>query len=202
MKQDINQKIGASAGLVANPSLSQNIGFTNIYEFECLDKDGNVKWTDTTQNIVVTEGLNHVLDVSFFGATQFHAGATNWYCGIADEDVDTGKDPTNTLANVLPYSGGTSANGWKEISNDTDAPSRQSIIWDALGSGSSIINSTTKATFSGFTASFNVGGAFVCNAATGTSGVIYGVAPFSYGARLVAIEDTINVTITINLTSN
>jgi hypothetical protein len=54
------------------------INLKNIWKVTCLDKDGNVKWTEDKKNLITTAGLNHILD------TQFHAGTatTTWYIGL------------------------------------------------------------------------------------------------------------------------
>ena len=55
-----------------------NIGLANFWKVTCLDKDGNVKWEENKKNIIVTAGLNHILDTQFHATTQ----NTTWYIGL------------------------------------------------------------------------------------------------------------------------
>ena len=55
-----------------------NLGLKNIWNIKCFDSEGNLKWDVTKKNLVVTEGLNHVLSSTFDGATQI----TAWYVGL------------------------------------------------------------------------------------------------------------------------
>ena len=53
-------------------------GLSTHYRVECHDKDGNMKWVEEFDNLVVTAGLNDSLDKHFKGSTYTAA----WYVGI------------------------------------------------------------------------------------------------------------------------
>ena len=55
-----------------------DIGLANYWKVTCLDADGNVKWEENKKNIIVTAGLNHILDTQFHATTQ----VTTWYIGL------------------------------------------------------------------------------------------------------------------------
>ena len=49
-------------------------------EVMCYDKYGNVKWDDVIENLVTTQGKNHIIDTYFNGSS--YTGA--WYVGLID----------------------------------------------------------------------------------------------------------------------
>lgn len=185
-------KTGMSAGasIIANPSVSEKLGFHNVYTFECYDSEGNLKWEEEVTNIVTNEGINHVLDVVFDGATPI----TSWYCGLTQGTVTV--NAADTLASHA---------GWVEQTGITDNPARDLVNFDTLSAGQvSIDNSENVATFtfSDISGDVTVGGAFLCSSASGTSGILYGVADFSGNDRTISQGDVVNVLVNIQLTSS
>lgn len=158
-------------------SLHKNL--STHYVVECLDKFGNVKWVDEFDNTVVTEGLNDSLD-KHFKASGYTAA---WYVGLTDGT------PSFAAGDDL-----TTHAGWAEVTDYSEG-SRQTLTLGSV-SGGSVDNSASKASFS-INGSATVGGAFICTAATGTSGILYGGAAFTGGDRSVANGDTLNVTVTL-----
>ena len=54
------------------------------WNFECYDKDGNLKWAEMDRpNTITNEGLNAWLDIMFHGATQI----TTWYIFPVETDT-------------------------------------------------------------------------------------------------------------------
>jgi hypothetical protein len=51
------------------------------------------------------------------------------------------------------------------------------------------------------TGSATIAGAFLCNVASGTSGILFSAGDFSAGDKVVANGDTLNVTYTFSLTA-
>jgi len=151
----------------------------NYYVIECYDKKGNLKWTDKIINDVVTEGLNDNLDKYFKGSAYTAA----FYIGL------TGGAPVTVAAGDTLVS----HPGWTEVADYSG--DRQGLVLGAVSAGS-VDNSANKAQFS-ITGIATVGGAFVCTAATGTSGVLYGVGAFTGGDKSVESGDTLNVTVTL-----
>ena len=156
-----------------------NLGLVNYWKVTCLDKDGNVKWEENEKNIIVTAGLNHILDVQFHATTQ----VTTWYIGLkAAGSVAAG----DTMS---------SHSGWAELTGYSG--DRKAWTEGAASSGS--MTNGTSVDFS-VTGSATVAGAFLNTAATGTSGIIYGVVDFS-SARAVISGDTLQVTVTVTAAS-
>ena len=156
-----------------------NLGLANYWKVTCLDKDGNVKWEENEKNIIVTAGLNHVLDVEFHATTQ----VTTWYIGLKAAGTPIAAD---TMASHSSWAESTGYAGdrkeWTE--------------------GASSAGSMTNASSVDFTinATATIAGAFLNTAATGTAGTLYGVVDFS-SARAVISGDTLQVTVTVTAAS-
>ena len=145
-----------------------------IFRIKCVDKHGALKWEDEAKNLVVNEGLYHILDTEFTGGTP----VTTWYIGLANSSPSPAAN--DTLA---------SHGGWTENSNYTG--NRQE--WDETRSGATVSNSASKASFPITSDSQTLGGAFLCSVATGTSGTLMSVAAFSGGDKSADNGDTIEV---------
>ena len=148
-----------------------------IFEADCYDKDGNLKWSDVAKNIVVNAGLNHILDVQFHGTTQVDP----WYVGLK---------LTGTAASVDTLA---THSGWTEATGYTG--NRKAYV-EAAASGKSITNSANKASYS-IGATATIAGAFVASVSAGTSGILFCAANFT-SARAVENGDTLEVTYTIS----
>lgn len=159
-------------------NLTDTITLENLYEIECHDAEGNLKWRDVIENLVTTEGLNDVLNKYLKGSAYTAA----WYVGL------TSGTPTADAGDTLASHG-----GWTEITDYTG--NRQTLTLGTVAAGS-VDNSASKATFP-MTGTATVGGAFVASAATGTSGTLYGVGAFTGGNKSVASADTLTVTVTL-----
>ena len=156
-----------------------NIGLANFWKVTCLDKDGNIKWEEDNKNIIVTAGLNHILDVQFHATTQ----VTAWYIGLKGAGTPVAAD---TMA---------SHGSWAELTGY--AGNRKEWTEGAASAGSMTNSSSVDFTIN---ATATVAGAFLNTAATGTSGVLYGVVDFS-SARAVISGDTLQVTVTVTAAS-
>ncbi len=161
---------------------NENVGLelTNIWTVTCLDSNGDEKWSETKKNIIVTEGLNHILD------TQFHAGTqvSTWYIGLKGAGTPVGGD---TLG---------SHSSWSEVTDY--AGNRKEWTEGAAAAGS--MTNASSVDFS-ITGTATVAGAFLSSVATGTSGTLYGVVDFS-SARSVLSGDTLQVTVTVTAASS
>ena len=154
----------------------------------------DVNGTDQREdsNIVVTEGLTHILDVVLHGTT----AVGTWYFGLFSANVS----PVNTwtAANFT-------ANSTELVSN-TEGYSetvRQTFVEAAAAAGS-INNTASKAAFTIATAtSVTVWGAGLLssNAKGGTTGTLMSAAKFS-AARTLYATDVFNLGYTLSLTSS
>ena len=184
--EKMNVGDSASATAIRGASSSESVDLTGVYGIECYDSEGNLKWSDTSENTVVTAGKNSLLDVYLRAQTQI----TTWYFGLISSVSYSAIAAADTPS---------SHSGWKEA-GPTNAPNysesvRQTAAWSAASSGS--ISTSAAASFS-ITGSGTVKGAFLISNSTkdGTSGTLYSAGLFTVGDKVVSSGDTINVTYT------
>lgn len=177
-------RMSAKARLLS--SVAMLIGVTTLYEVVCFDSRGREKWRDSFENLVVTAGRNHLLDVAFKSGSQI----TTWYVGL------TGASPTFAAADTM-----SSHAGWTESETYSEG-NRQTLTLGTVSAGS-VDNSASKATYS-INGSATLGGAFLTsnNTKGGTTGTLYGGGAFSGGNRSVVSGDTVQVTATLSITSS
>lgn len=154
------------------------------FAFE-LVRDGKVVdvWEDA--NLIVNEGLNHILGAVFNAGTQ----VTTWYVGLFEGNY------TPVAADVHAGAGGF-ATVATECTAYTEA-GRQEYV-EAAPSGQSITNSASKATFS-INATKTIYGAFLASVSTKGStgaGTLMAAARFA-SARSVQNGDQLLITYTI-----
>ena len=149
-----------------------------LFEVDCFDKNGNKKWSDVAKNLVVNEGLNHILNVQFHGTTQ----VGTWYVGLKKAGSAAS---VHTLASHA---------AWAEATGFTTGL-RQAYV-EATASGKSITNSASKASYA-ISATATIAGAFVCSVTSGTSGILFCAADFTT-PRAVESGDTLEVTYTLS----
>lgn len=174
---------------IGGASISQVIGQQETlsaegrYTIECRDAEGNLKWADTIDNLVVTVGKNDLLDKYFAGSAYTAA----WYMGL----VDGSSAPTYNAADTMA-----SHAGWTEsvaYSNGT----RPAPSWSSAASGS---KSTTATAFN-INATATIAGCFMTTVSTksGTTGTLYSAGSFTGGNKSVSSGDTLNVTYTASV---
>lgn len=143
-------------------------------------------------NIVVTEGLTHMLDVVLHGTT----AVATWYFGLFSANVT----PVNTWMAANFTANAT------EITSNTEGYSettRQAFVEAAAAAGS-INNTASKAAFTIATAtSITVWGAGLLSSSVkgGTTGTLMSSAKFS-AARTLYDTDVFNLGYTLSLTSS
>jgi len=149
------------------------------WKAECYGPDGRLKWREDFENIVVNEGLNHLLDSALAGQTQI----TNWYVALKGTGTPAAGD---TMA-----SHGT----WTEDQNYSEA-TRQAWTPNGAASGQSVSNSSSKATFS-INANTTIYGAFLTssNSKGGTTGKLYAAGDFA-APKTLGAGDQLLVTAT------
>jgi len=148
-------------------------------------RDGKIVDEFIEKNIVVDEGLNHMLNVAFNGSPQ----VTTWYVGIFE-------------GNYTPVAGDTAATfpaSATECTAYTEA-ARQEFV-EAASTAKSITNGASKASFS-MNATKTVYGCFITSASGKSSvlGTLMSAVKFSV-AKAVTSGDTVTVTYTMNLAS-
>lgn len=180
METKRKSEIKVQAGLDAVGGVRVGMGRATRYRIECVDPQGQVRWVEEFDNLVVNEGLNDSLDKQF-KASGFTAA---WYVGLTDGT------PTVAAGDTMA-----SHAGWAEVTGYSQA-TRPALSLGSV-SGQSVDNSASKAVFS-INATVTAGGAFVTtnNTKGGTTGILYGGGAFSQDRALVN-GDTLNVQVTL-----
>lgn len=164
--------------------LMETVGLRSLYDVECRDKNGNLKWREVFYNLVTTAGLNAVLNRTFHTV----GGDADWYVGLKG---------TGSMA-----AGDTAAShaGWSELTDYTEA-NRQAWTPNAASTAASLSNSAARASFS-INATVTIYGAFLIDENTkgGSTGVLYGGGNFA-SPRAAEDGDTLNVRIDLTAAS-
>lgn len=178
--ENSNMGMKQDAEVVRGGAMGSGIGFSTHYDIECFDKDGNLKWEESFDNLVVNAGLDDNLDKYFKGA----AYTAGFFVGLTDGT------PTPAAADVM-----SSHVGWVTVTPYSDASDPALTLGTVTGQ--SVDNSASKAVFN-INATQTVGGAFVKDNSTkaGATGLLYGIGAFA-ADKAVTSGDTLNVTITL-----
>jgi hypothetical protein len=178
-----------SSGFIAGTKSGEEAKATGVYHIECHDKDGNLKWSADTKNLVVNAGLAYMAGTALTSVTQI----TTWYIGLY------GAGASNT-----PAAGDTMAShaGWTEVTDYSNATRVAATFVTATTANPSVVtNAASPATFN-INGTTTVGGAFLTSgsAKSGTTGTLFSAADFSApGDRSVVSGDIISVTYTFSL---
>jgi hypothetical protein len=164
------------------------LGMMGVYTAECYDAQGNLKWSDTIENLTTNVGRQNLLN-SYFSNTG--GGA-----------VVMGLMGTGTPAYTDTQS---SHSTWLEVGN-TNAPTysgtRKTPVFSTATNANPSVLATSAAVVFSMTGSGTVAGAFINigGSATidSTTGVLFSAGDFTAGSKTVTSGDTINVTYTLS----
>jgi hypothetical protein len=182
-----------SSGLTCNTKAGEAAQATGKYHVECRDKDGNLKWTAESKNLVVNAGLRYMAGSALTSVTQI----TTWYLGLY------GAAASNT-----PAAGDTMAShaGWTEIAPYSNATRVAATFATATTANPSVVTNTASPAVFNINATATVGGAFLTSSSPKTpnsgfdAGTLFSAADFgSPGDRSVVSGDTLSVTYTFSL---
>lgn len=148
-----------------------------VFQVRCIDKNGYVKWEDTAYNLVVNQGIQHVLDVTFTGAA---IQVDPWYIGLCNSSPSPAAG--HTLTDI------------SEFTNYADNRKE----WVEVRSGQELSNTASKASFAINADTQTIGGAFLCSVASGTAGTLMSYSAFSGGNKTADSGDTLEVTYTLS----
>jgi hypothetical protein len=190
--ESVNVKDSNGATVLRGSVINEHLRLKGQYSAQCFDKNGNLKWKDTIDNVVTDVGANQLLD-SAFGAGPV-AGP---FLGLISSVGYTG----------VPVVGNTMASHstWNEAGNGTNYPNwstpasnaRATVTFatasgraKALSSAASFVIATNGGTVKGCFIVFGTGAVATNN---NTAGVLYSAGLFSGGDKVVGIGDTLNV---------
>lgn len=175
-----------AGGLVAGTRSGEEAKATGKFTIECFDKDGLLKWRAEESNLVVNVGLQYMAGSALTSTTQI----TTWYIGLYGAGASNTPAATDTLSSHA---------GWTEINPYSGNRPSATFVAATNANPSVVTNTASPASFS-INATATVGGAFLCSAASGTTGTLFSAADFqSPGDRSVVSGDTLNVTYTFSL---
>ena len=166
----------------------QKVVVGGVFEFEHY-RGGDLidQWAD--HNLVVNEGLNHLLNVTLANATQ----TATWYVGLYK--TATAPAATWTAANL-------NSNASK-ADTEFDETTLPEYV-EASSTAQSTTNSASKATFT-FNTTVTINGAFLkstsVKTAADTTGILFAASQFSAGRDLINLDELL-VTYTVNATSS
>jgi hypothetical protein len=153
----------------------------------CYDKNGDLKWEEKNDNLVVNVGLQYMAGVALTSTTQI----TTWYIGLWGAGASNSPAAGDTMASHA---------GWTEFTGYSNATRVSPTFTAATNANPSVVTNATAAAFS-INASGTVGGAFLTSgsAKSGTAGTLFSGSDFTGGDRSVVSGDTLNVTYTFSL---
>jgi hypothetical protein len=193
-KVDAQDLLGATALLGAG--VGEQVSVTGRYDVKCLDADGNLKWEDSIENLVVNAGKANLLSVYLGAGTQ----TTTWYMGLVSKVGSF--VPVYSSTDTLASHGDGVSTGWAE-STAYSGSNRLTVTFgvaSATGGGASsagtgsIVSSAVSFTINATT---TIAGALLCQTQTRatTTGVLYSAGSFAT-ARAVIANDVLLVTYT------
>jgi hypothetical protein len=160
--------------------VTEPMNMNGYYHVVCTDSQGNVKWEDDIENLVVTVGKNATLD-SILG----NAGAGAVLMGLKGVGTSVVAD---TMASHAT---------WAEI---TAIAARLTPVFSAASGGSKTTSTPTTFTMTG---SATVAGCFIVLGGTtvpgNTTGILFSAGDFAT-ARTVVATDILAVTYTVVIT--
>ena len=181
-----------NATILRNSGMHEALKASGKYTAKCFDKDGNLKWEDTIDNVVTDVGANQLLD-SAFGSGPV-AGP---FLGLISSIGYTG---TPVVGDTMGSHG-----TWNEAGNGVNYPNWSTPASNARGTVSfasasgrakaltaaiSFIIATNGGTVKGCFIVFGTGAVATNNS---TAGVLYSAGLFTGGDKIVAIADTLQV---------
>ena len=178
-----------SSGLTCNTKAGEDAKATGLFEIKCHDKNGNLKWSAESKNLVVNAGLAYMAGTALTSVTQI----TSFFLGLY------GAGASNT-----PAAGDTMAShaGWTEDTNYSNGTRVAATFVTATTANPSVVtNSASPAVFN-INGTTTIGGAFLTSGSVkgGTTGTLFSAADFgSPGDRSVVNSDTLSVTYTFSL---
>jgi len=178
-----------SSGLTCNTKAGEAAQATGVYHVQCHDKDGNLKWSADSKNLVVNVGLQYMAGSALTSVAQI----TTWYLGLY------GAGASNT-----PAAGDTMSShaGWTEVTTYSNANRVTASFATATTANPSVVTNTASPAVFNINGTATVGGAFLTsnNTKGGTTGTLFSAADFgSPGDRSVVSGDTLSVTYTFSL---
>lgn len=158
--------------------MNDDLKLKGVWRIDIYD-NGILRKTIIEKNLVVNEGINYIFSNDLEAGTQ--------YMGLTDGT------PTVAAGDTLA-----SHAGWTEVTAYTG----NRPLWDKTLTTTSLSNSGSTASFTGFTGSGTIGGLFLATVNTGTSGVLISAVAFTEGDQSYTTATTVTATYTLSGSSS
>jgi hypothetical protein len=180
-----------NAGIQMNKVAGENMSAKGRFIVECFDKDGNLKWREDNDNLVVNVGLQD-MNTQYFKGSAYTA---LWYVGLYGAAATNNPAASDTMASHA---------GWTENTTYSNATRPQAVFGTATTANPSVISNSASVAVFNINGTTTIGGAFLVNNSTkgGSTGTLFSASDFqSPGDRAVVSGDTLNVTYQFSLTA-
>lgn len=169
--------------------IQDNSSAGGVFHVQCFDKDGVLKWEDSSHNLVVNVGLQD-MNAKYFTGSGYTAA---WYLGLYGAAASNNPAATDTMSSHA---------GWTEVTAYSQSTRPVCTFGVPTTADPSVATSSASPASFSINATTTVGGAFLTTSNTkgGTTGTLFSAADFSSpGDRSVVSGDTIVVTYTFSL---
>jgi len=180
-----------NAGVETNKIAGENMSAKGRFIVECFDKDGNLKWREDNENLVVNVGLQD-MNTKYFSGSAYTAA---WYIGLYGAGASSTPAAGDTMSSHA---------GWTENTTYSNATRPQAVFGTATTANPSVISNSASVAVFNINGTTTVGGAFLVSNSTkgGSTGTLFSASDFqSPGDRSVVNGDTLNVTYQFSLTA-
>jgi hypothetical protein len=183
----------ATALLGAQLMVGDNCHAAGHFVVECYGADGELKWSDTFPNTVVTVGKNAMLDAALAGSSY---SVTGPYMGLISSTSYSAISAADTMSSHA---------GWLEAGNantPTYSGNRKTCAWSSASAGAKALSSALSFSITGtgtIKGCFILFGSGALNTKDDTNGTLYSAGLFTGGDRAVINGDTVNVSYTTSL---
>jgi len=185
-KAKIGDKVEAT--VTRGAGSTEMFGLEGVYTAECRDAQGNLKWSDTIENLTTNVGRQSLLN-SYFANT----GGGAIVMGLMGVGTPAYTDTQSSHSTWLEVGGANAP---------TYSGTRPTPTFSAATNANPSVLSTSAAVIFTMTGSGTVAGAFIniggSSTIDNTTGVLFSAGDFTAGSKTVTAGDTINVTYTLS----
>lgn len=182
MKESIGAQDHTESGLFANSGTESGMKTHGRFIVECRDAEDKVRWTEVSDNLVVTVGKND-MEAKYFSGSSYNA---SFFVGLKNTGTALAADTMTSHAS------------WTE--NTTYSNGARPTFTAGTPASGAVSNSGSPAVFN-INGTTTIFGCFITTDSTkgGTTGILFSASDFA-SSRAVLSGDTLSVTYTLTLT--